>query len=140
MHILPADIQLLIVEHIVLKSDLKALCSTSKACRVCALPRLYFHIELVSWYHSDEHFLCFFACVAAGASQHLRFTRHLTIEGSRPPSEPALQQAGLWRHDARPHTVEGHLMDREPHSHDKVGAYIVAILAMLSRNKLLSFQ
>ena len=81
---LPVDIQLLVLDYITLKSDLRALCATTKACRHLVLPRLYQKILLVTW---DQQVLGQFAqCVARGAGTHLQFTRSLTFESNTPPS------------------------------------------------------
>jgi len=136
---LPADIQFLIVDCIVSKSDLKALCRTSKTCCDLARPRLYHHIQLKSWDRSDEGMLKFIRCAGAGALKHLRFIRHLTIEDSRPPSEPPTQQIGPILAGPERYSVAEHLMDYQHYSHDKLGAYVVAILVLLPPDQLRSF-
>jgi hypothetical protein len=86
---LPTDIQLLVLEHINTKSDLKALCLTSKCFRNLVLPQLYHTVYLRTW---DAHLVTFFKSVAAGAGLHLRHTRALLFEDTQPPAEPTSGQ------------------------------------------------
>jgi hypothetical protein len=48
MLVLPNDVQLLILDYLTLKTDLKALCGTSCACRELVLPQLYHDIYLIA--------------------------------------------------------------------------------------------
>ena len=86
---LPTDIQLLVLDYINTKSNLKALCLTSQHVRKIALPRLYHTVYLRTW---DAHLVEFFQSVAAGAGLHLRHTRALLFEDERPPVEPVSGQ------------------------------------------------
>jgi hypothetical protein len=74
-----------VLDHINTKSDLKALCLTSKGFRDLVLPHLYHTVYLRTW---DAHLVTFFKSVAAGAGLHLRHTRALLFEDTRPPAEP----------------------------------------------------
>lgn len=82
---LPADIKLLILDHIDCKADLRALYYVSRAGRELVLPRLYRHINLITWDPGQKQLRCFVRCMSAGAGLHLRFTRVLTFETERPP-------------------------------------------------------
>ena len=77
MQSLSNEVQLLILQYIDTKRDLKSLCLTSKHLRNLNLPRLYHTVYL----HTREEGLTrFFKCIAAGASYHLRHIRSLSFE------------------------------------------------------------
>ncbi|KAF1840656.1 uncharacterized protein K460DRAFT_410072 [Cucurbitaria berberidis CBS 394.84] len=78
---LPEELQLGILEHIITRTDLKALCLTSKALRFHAIPRLYERIDIRLWSsHDTDRFL---QCDVAWAGNHLRHTRELVVEDER---------------------------------------------------------
>jgi hypothetical protein len=91
MEALPIDLVLLIVDCITLKSDLKALCQTSKTYRKLVLPRLYYRIQLILWDDAQKQLRQFARCIAVGAGAHLRYTRCLIIEDTKPPAGPRIQ-------------------------------------------------
>lgn len=146
---LPTDIQLLVLDYVSLfyldaqpahdanvaqfnlKSDLKALCLTSKAFRALALPRLYHSVVLETWSNEQKGLKRFVKSVAAGAGPHLRFTRSLAIEDIRPPAEPRPQVVCPLNFDAS--DLEASAAD---HDMDKVWNYLSLVLEMFRPNTL----
>jgi hypothetical protein len=137
---LPTDVQLLVLDYITLKSDLRALCETSKACHDLAVPHLYHSIRLATWQAADFDVRRFLRCVGAGAGRHLRYVRCMTFEGSKPPEEPRSLQI-------LPSAVEQSLKQMKLAKKSdlryplvKIETQILAILEMIRRNTLLSFR
>jgi hypothetical protein len=130
---LPGDVQFLILDLIPSKSDLKALCETSKACRELALPRLYHHIEIRSWLPFG--LLLFVRCAVEGAEKHCRFVRHLTIEDCKPPTDPYTQQIALQDVDGQSRSDA-----EDPCPHNQIRVTIMTVLEMMTRNQLKSFR
>ncbi|KAF2632063.1 hypothetical protein BU25DRAFT_331135 [Macroventuria anomochaeta] len=75
---LPIDVQLLILEHVTSKADLKALCLTCKGVRAVAVPLLYHTVYLRTWDRDGTS--RFVRSVAAGADLYLQHTRSLIFE------------------------------------------------------------
>jgi hypothetical protein len=135
MEAIPTDIVLLIVECITLKSDIKALCQTSRTWRKLVLPRLYHRVHLISWDENQYRLRQFARCIAAGAGAHLRYTRCLIIEDTKPPAEPQIQSAGRsmdFREDIK--------LSGDPEEYEEmIDAFILLLLEMFPRNGLHMF-
>jgi len=85
---------MLVLDYNLSQRDYKALCATSKACRALVLPQLYSRIKLITWDDNHARLKQFTRCVGAGAGAHLRHTRTLIFEITKPPSEPPCQLTG----------------------------------------------
>jgi hypothetical protein len=131
---LPADVQLLILDYIGVQADLKALCETSRAGRELTLPRLYNSIKIVTWDSKQARMKQFARCIAAGAGAHLRFTRALAFELSRPPPEPECQVTGRlgWATSDR---IEVNQL-----CHDAIDSLVLLVLEMFPKDCLRSFR
>jgi hypothetical protein len=135
MAFLPNDVVLLIVEHITLKSDLKALCQTSRTYRKLVLPRLYHRVHLISWDNEQYRLKQFARCIAAGAGAHLRYTRCLIIEDTKPPAEPQVQST----HRSIDVKVNVELVGDPEEYEEMIDAFIILLLEMFPRNGLRTF-
>jgi hypothetical protein len=135
MEALPIDIVLLIVDCITLKSDLKALCQTSKTYHKLVLPRLYYRIQLILWDHDQNRLRQFARCIAAGAGAHLRHTRCLIIEDTKPPAEPQIQYSHGYIDTRENVPSRGYPEESE----EIVDACILLLLELFPRNGLQMF-
>jgi hypothetical protein len=135
MEALPIDIVLLIVDCITLRSDLNALCQTSKTYSKLVLPRLYHRIQFISWDDDQNQLRQFARCIAAGAGAHLRHTRCLIIEDTKPPAGPQVQ----YSHGSI-HTRENVQSGGYPEEWEEmIDAFILLLLEMFPRNGLQMF-
>lgn len=132
---LPADIQLVVLDYIRSKADLKALCVTSKACHQVALPRLYYHVDLVTWDSGHLRLKRFVRCMSKGAGNHLRYTRSLKFQNTQPPSEPKCQLTGAleFKPHLAPESKDGAT------AADTVDSFILVLLEMFPDHGLRKF-
>ncbi|KAF2833071.1 hypothetical protein CC86DRAFT_399721 [Ophiobolus disseminans] len=132
---LPADIQLLILDHITSNADLKELCVTSKACRNLALPRLYHYVNLITWDSDQSRLKRFVRCMSKGAGLHLQHTRIWTLQNTMPPSEPQCQLTGRleFKQDVSSKTKDG------PAPAETVDSFVLVLLEMFPEHRLRQF-
>lgn len=83
---LPTDVQIIILEGIRSKDDLKALCLTCKELRAITTPLLYRTIRIRTWRLDETD--RFLKSVEAGAVNNLQNTRSLTFEDERYVADP----------------------------------------------------
>jgi hypothetical protein len=100
------------------------------------LPRLYYRIQLILWDDAQNQLRQFARCIAAGAGAHLRHTRYLIIEDTKPPAEPQIQYShGSIDAEENIPSRRGYPEKRE----EMIHALLPLILEMFTRNGLQMF-
>jgi hypothetical protein len=123
----------LILDYVPSKSDLKALCATSRLMHMRVIPRLYRNLDLHHWQEDMGNLKALLRGISKGTDCHLRHTQHISFTDAKLPPEPESQHIGRLSFDVsrsdRIHTAE-------VHSRKSVEPFVVEVMWMIPRDNV----